>query len=139
VGAAKRKGDVAELMVAADLTLRGFQVAFLYGEDWDFDLALCRDGVRFERVQVKYACSDGRVISVRCRSQSLTNGKVRATKHYSAETIDWLAVWDETSRRCFYVPASELGDGMSELRLRLDPARNGQSRGIRWAERYAEL
>ena len=86
---------------------------------------------------MKYARSDGRVISVRPRSQSLTNGRVKATKHYTAGLIDWLAVWDATQDRCFYVPASELGAGMSEVRLRLAPAANAQLRGIRIAARYA--
>ena len=44
-------------------------------------------------------------------SHSLTNGKVRATKHYTAETVEWIAVYDHTVDRCFYVPASELGAG----------------------------
>jgi hypothetical protein len=135
----KQKGDVAELMVAADLSRRGYRVAFPYGEDWDFDLLLSRGGNRFERVQVKYARSDGEVISVRCRSHSLTNGRIRATKHYTTATIDWLAVWDETLDRCFYIPAGDLGRGMTEIRLRVQPSRNGQLRGIRWAERYADL
>jgi hypothetical protein len=61
----------------------------------DFDLILCRDNGALERVQVKYARSDGRVISVRTRSHSLTNGRVKATKRYTADMIDWLAVWDQ--------------------------------------------
>jgi hypothetical protein len=135
----KAKGDLAELEVAADLQGRGYKVALPYGEDWDFDLILSRDDRTLERVQVKYPRSDGRVISVRPRSQSLTNGRVRATKHYTAGMIDWLAVWDATTDRCFYVPAAELGGGMSELRLRLAPAANSQLRGIRMAARYADI
>ncbi len=110
-----------------------------YGEDWDYDLILCRRDGRFERVQVKHARSDGRVIEVRCRSQSLTNGKVRGTKHYTAASIDWLAVWDRTLDRCFYVPASELGAGMHVLALRITAPLNRQNRGIRFAERFAAI
>lgn len=40
--------------------------------------------------------ADGAVINVRCRSHSLTNGKVIRIKHYTAETIDLLAVYDAT-------------------------------------------
>jgi len=64
-------------------------------------------------VQVKYSRSDGRVIIVRARSMSLTNGKVRVVKKYTAAMIDWLAVYDPTTDRCSYVPASELGEGRS--------------------------
>jgi hypothetical protein len=106
---------------------------------WDYDLILCRQDGRLERVQVKHSCSDGRVIEVRCRSQSLTNGKVRATKHYTLRLIDWLAVWDRTLDRCFYVPASELGVGMHVLALRIAPPLNRRHRGIRLAERYSAI
>ncbi len=135
----KAKGDLAELKVAADLRARGYRIAIPYGEDWDFDLILCRDDGSFERVQVKYVRSDGCVIEVRPLSLSLTNGKVRATKHYTAATIDWLAVWDAALDCCFYVPAAELGEGMRAMSLRLSPTRNNQVRGIRPAERYTSI
>jgi PD-(D/E)XK endonuclease len=135
----KAKGDLAELKVAADLLARGYRIAIPYGEDWDFDLILCRPDGKLERVQVKYARSNGDVIEVRSRSQSLTNGKVRATKYYTAATIDWLAVWEPSLDRCFYVPASELGAGMNVFALRLAPCRNNQVRGIRMAERYTSI
>jgi hypothetical protein len=122
-------------MVAADLRRRGFRIAIPFGEDCDFDLVLIRDD-RLERVQVKYAESDGIVIPVRCSSHSLTNGKVRKTKRYTAKTIDLLAVYDRTSSRCYYIPASELGEGRSILHLRLKPALNKQYLGTRPAENY---
>jgi hypothetical protein len=131
----KGKGDLAELMVAADLRRRGFGVAIPFGEDNDFDLILIRED-RLERVQVKYTRSDGAVIRLKCFSHSLTNGRVRRTKHYTRTSIDLLAVYDATSDRCFYVPAQELGDGRSAMHLRLKPARNGQIKGTRSAEDY---
>jgi hypothetical protein len=135
----KARGDLAELKVATDLRARGYKVAFPYGEDWDFDLILSRDTGTLERVQVKHARSDGAVIPVRCRSHSLTNGKVKATKRYTAATIDWLAVWECTTDRCFYIPGTELGDGKSELYLRVAPALNRQVHGIRLAESYTGI
>lgn len=135
----KAKGDLAELKVAADLRARGYRIAIPFGEDWDYDLILCRDDGALERVQVKYVRSDGCVIEIRSRSHSLTNGKVRCTKRYTAAMIDWLAVWDAVLDRCFYVPAAELGAGMHLLTLRLSPSRNGQVRGIRPAERYTTI
>jgi hypothetical protein len=134
----KRKGDLAEAMVAADVLRRGYRVAFPFGEDWDYDLIVCR-GAALERVQVKYAASHDGILEVRCRSHSLTNGRIRATKHYTSSTIDWIAVYDATTGGCFYVPATELGEGRSLLHLRLGPARNRQQRGIRWAADYADL
>jgi Holliday junction resolvase-like predicted endonuclease len=137
MAALKEKGDLAELRVAADLVDRGCRLSLPYGEDCDYDLIADKDGI-LHRIQVKYTQSDGRVIGVRCMSHSLTNGKVRQTKHYTAKTIDWIAVYDRTSDRCYYLPASELGSGRSHLHLRLAPAKNGQSIGIRQASDYLD-
>jgi PD-(D/E)XK endonuclease len=100
------------VLIAADLIRRGYRIAIPYGEDWDFDLILCH---------------------------SLTNGKVKATKRYTAATIDWLAVYDPTTDRCYYVPATELGAGMCEMSLRLQPTRNNQRRFVRFASDYLEI
>ena len=124
------------MMVAADMMRRGYKIAFPYGEDWDFDLIVCRDGRALERVQVKYSCSRGDAIYVRPRSASLTNGKVKAYKYYTAHNIDWLAVYDVTSVCCYYLPAAMLGTGMSMLTLRLTEARNNQKVGVRYARDY---
>ena len=131
----KTKGDLAELMVAADLRRKGYKIALPFGEDWDYDLIIDRLG-ELERVQVKYTKSDGAVIEACCRSHSLTNGKVKRTKYYTAATIDWLAVYDRTSDRCYYIPAVELGTGRTAISLRLTPARNYQRVGIRLASDY---
>jgi PD-(D/E)XK endonuclease len=125
-------------MIAADLIRRGYRIAIPYGEDWDFDLIVCRDE-ELERVQCKYTESNGVYITVRCRSHSLTKGKIKSTKHYTAATIDWLAVYDPTSNRCYYVPAAELGQGMCEMRLRLRPTLNNQRQRVRPAEMYLEI
>lgn len=84
---------------------------------------------RLERVKVKHTRSDGAVINVRCRSHSQTNGKILRVKQYTAKTIDILAVYDATTDRCYYVPATELGPGRSTMCLRVKPARNGQRTG----------
>ncbi len=125
VASTKLKGDLAELKIAAHLLELGYRLALPYGEDWDYDLILIR-GEAFERVQVKYASSDGFVIQVKCFSHSLTNGKVRRIKRYTTNEIDWLAVWDSTTDRCFYVHSRMLGSGRSTIHLRLAPSRNGQ-------------
>jgi hypothetical protein len=131
----KEKGDLAELMVAGDLAKRGWGVAVPWGENCDFDLIAYR-GDELQRVQVKYSGRLGDVILVMCRSHSLTNGRIRQTKHYTAATIDWIAVYHQPSDRCYYVPSGELGGGRSDLTLRLAPTKNNQRVGIRYAEDY---
>jgi PD-(D/E)XK endonuclease len=88
---------------------------------------------------VKYARSAGGRLTVRCRSHSLSGGKVIRTKCYTAETIDWLAVYDDSTQRIYYIPAAELGQGMFEMTLRTEPARNNQLRGVRDASLYTTI
>jgi hypothetical protein len=133
----KQKGDLAELMVAADLRRRGYKLAFPYGEDWDYDLIIERRG-KLERIQVKHYTSDGSIIHVRCYSKSLTNGRVKRTKPYTRATVDWIAVWDPTTARPYYVP-STVFDGYLQITLRLTPARNNQSLGVRDARDFLEI
>ncbi len=134
----KQKGDVAELKVAADIRRRGHLIAVPWGEDWLADLIVCRGG-ELERVQVKHGRSDGQTLVVRARTLTVTAGRVRRVRKYTAADIDWLAVWDSTTDTCAYIPAAELGDGRSELTLRIAPTRNGQVMGIRVFADYLEF
>jgi len=49
----KRKGDLAEMKVAADLLDRGCRLSIPFGEDCDYDL-IADAGPLLHRVQVKY-------------------------------------------------------------------------------------
>lgn len=133
----KQLGDLAELKVACDLLDRGCKLSIPFGEDCNYDLIADFNGV-LHRVQVKFTRSDGSRVFVRCQSHSLTNGKVRQTKRYTAEMVDWIAVYDATTERCFYCPSTELGAGRSTLSLRLTPARNGQRLRTREAADYCD-
>ena len=64
---------------------------------------------------------------------------MRAYKHYTVETIDWLAVYEPVTGCCYYLPSTELGMGRCELQLRLTAPRNNQRRGIRYAEDYLDI
>jgi len=89
---------------------------------------------------VKYAqLTERRTIEVRCFTQTVVGGRVRSVTPYTRESIDWLAVYEATTDRCYYIPADELGDGKTILTLRLGPAANSQKAGIRLAEDYADL
>jgi hypothetical protein len=132
MGATTDKGELGEAMVIADLVRRGFGVALPLGHSWPFDLVLIRPDGTLERVQVKYARSDGAVLPVKCAS---TSGWVQYSYH--AGIVDWIAVWDSTTGDCFYLPIGEARH--REVRLRLRPPRNGQRKGIRWADDYRNL
>lgn len=136
MGITSQKGEIGEAMVLADLRRKGYGVAIPFGHDLPFDLVLIRkDRGELERVQCKYTESDGRAIDVRCASHSAW---VRHT--YGPHEVDWIAVFDATTSCCYYVHSSTWA-GMARPRLRLEPAANGQLKGVRWARahRYPEL
>lgn len=118
-------------MVLADLRRLGHGVAIPFGHDLPFDLILvrCQTGA-LEKVQCKYTESDGRVVHVKIRSSSDW-----VSYRYTAELVDWVAVYDLTTDRCFYLH-SDVWSGHSELSLRLVSTTNGQRRGVRWADDY---
>ena len=135
----KQKGDFAELKVACDLRRRGYLVLIPFGEEAPYDIVIDRDG-RLERVQVKYADRKGAAsVEVRCYSQTVISGKVRSITPYTADSIDWLALYEATSDRCCYIPAAELGTGRMRLTMRFAPTANNQARKIRFADRYLDL
>jgi hypothetical protein len=125
-------GMTAELKVAADLSARGFGIAWPSGHGLPFDLILIRPNGALERVQIKSARSDGRKLLVKCHSSSEW-----AYYSYGPDMVDWIAVWDETADSCYYLPIDEAGK--SYVTLRLDHPRNGQKVGIRWAQDYTEI
>lgn len=129
----KEKGDLAEIMVIADLVSRGYKVAIPYGEDWRYDLIVdTHEGL--QRVQCKYTKSNGAAIKVPARSVNNWS-EIK----YTSDMIDWIAVFDAGTDSVYYIPSSELGEGMAAVTLRLKPAKNGQTTGVRLAKDYTDF
>lgn len=124
-------------MILADALRRGYQVAIPLSEDFSYDLIVERAGT-LERVQCKFTRSDGEVVIVKAASTSAWNRRVRGTKRYTANDIEWLAVYDATTDRCYFIPASELASGRIKVSLRLTPPKNGQQQKIRLASAYTD-
>ncbi len=133
----KSKGDLGEAMVIAECLRRGYKVAIPFGDDWRYDIIVDR-GFGLDKVQIKYTESDGQVIKVRTssRGNSIAKDGVKyVEKKYTAEEIDWLAVYDKTSNRCYFIPSHKFADGKSAFWLRLVPPGNNQKE-MNWAEDY---
>jgi len=132
------KGDLGTGLVLADLLNKRFGVALPVGEDKKYDLIVDVGGSLL-RVQCKATVPKNGVLRVKCRSTSSWSGKTRQTHKYTAKDIEVLAVVNLLDNTVYYIPATELGEGKSEMALRLTPPRNGQSSGIRMASTYAKF
>jgi len=130
------KGELAVQAVILDLMQQGFQVAVPIGDSLDYDLVVTEP--EFKRLQVKYTESDGRVVTVRSRTHTVTAGRVTKTKTYTADRVDCIAVYDATTNRRFYVPVDQV-EGKDQILLRLEPALNGQSKNVNWGDDYGSL
>lgn len=128
------KGEIGEAKVMADLIGQGHDVAIPFGHNQPFDLIVIRkeDG-RLERIQVKYTRSDGQVIIARIESSSAW------VRHkYTADEIEWMAIYEALTDRCFYLP-SDVWRDRHRVNLRLTPPANGQKRFIRYADEFTHL
>lgn len=127
----KKKGDVAELAVAAHFLKNGYQVLFPYGEDARYDFIVESKGL-FKRVQVKYVTPKDGVLEVSCRSSN--NWSTRA---YLVNEIDILVAYDSRSELIYFIDVKIIGK--RSLRLRLLASKNNQIKGVRNAEDYRSI
>ena len=121
-------------MIIADAMKRGYKVALPIGEDWRYDIIVLNRG-KLLKVQCKYTESDGRVVSVKCRS---SNSWIEYK--YTNQEVDWIAVYDKTSDKCYYIPSEMLGKkGRTEISLRLSRPRNNQKGNVRYAKDFLKF
>lgn len=128
-----RKGNVAELAIAAEAARLGLHVYKPLTEHSRADLVLGIGG-RLLRVQCKWARKSGDVISVGlATSRRSADGYVRS--RCTASEVDAIGAYCDELRSCLLIPIEEV-EGQHAVRLRLAPARNGQRAALRWAEHY---
>ncbi len=128
-----QKGAIAE--AAIELAAVRLEIPVLHPrqEGLRYDLAL-ELGHRLLRVQCKWATRIGDVVRVNTRTSRLTNaGHVRTT--YTRAEIDAVAAYCADLDECYLLPILDI-EGQSMVHLRLHPARNNQTAGVKMAEQY---
>lgn len=127
----KRIGNVTEVKCMLAFMELGFPVLTPYGDCEKYDFIVDING-KFYRMQSKTASSEdnGASFKFSCRSSHRKEGHVINEK-YSAEDIDYFITY--YGNQCYLIPVKECG---TDKRLRLQPTKNGQIRGITWAKDY---
>ena len=121
-------------MVMADTLKRGYKVALPLGEDWRYDLIVLKNG-KLLRIQCKYVESSNGVIKVRCETHD-----GRSYYRYKQEDLDYIAVYDKVTEKCYYIHCKHLGSsGRGSLSIRTAPAKNGQEKKTFKAEDFIEF
>lgn len=129
----KIKGDLGQAMVMADALKRGYKVALPLGEDWRYDLIVLK-GRALLRIQCKYVESTNGVVKVRCETHD-----GRSYYRYKQEDLDYIAVYDKITDKCYYINCSYLGKGRGSLSLRTIDTKNGQKKKILKAKDFTKF
>ena len=120
-----------EAHITGELVRRGYSVLLPFGVNQRYDLVLDQ-GDQFVRVQCKTArlrrgCVEFSAQSIR------SNTRRTITRGYRGDA-DLFLVYCPDTDGIYAVPVDEVPAGHGYLRV--DPARNGQEQGIRWASDY---
>ena len=126
----KHKGNITELECLTYLFKLGYDVSLPYGDNCRYDLVLDVN-YHLYKIQCKTArLLDDGVYEFECNS-SRCNSK-GLYKTYYKEEVDFFATSIEG--KCYLVPFQETST--HSKRLRFVPPKNGQTKGITFAEEY---
>jgi len=127
-------GDHSTLAIMYALRSVGYELLLPFGENTRYDLVI-DDGGAFSRVQCKTGrVRNGAIVFATASTYAHhPNPKVRR-RGYEGE-IDFFAVFCPDTGGVYLVPIRGLPTRSSAM-VRVEPARNGQVRGIRHAAQY---
>jgi hypothetical protein len=122
-------GERSEAIILAELVKRGHRVLIPYGTNHRYDLVI-NVGGRFLRAQCKTGRLRDGVIRFNTVSTRINTVRTYITP-YDADQIDLFLIYCPDTDRVYALDVGEAA--ASNGRLRVDPAANGQVKGIRWA------
>ena len=125
----KQIGNITELEVLTYITKLGYQVSIPFGDRERYDQIWDIKG-KLLKIQVKTSrlSEDSSYIIFACRSNTKIQGKIKHSR-YTKDEIDYFATF--WNGRCYLVPVEETS---TEKRLRFEPPKNGQTKGITFAK-----
>jgi hypothetical protein len=130
----KRKGNIGEAKVIADLLEQGIEVALPFGDSLPFDLIAVGPSLQLWKVQVKFARAYRGVIRVKNWRQS-ENTQHRYERIYTSAQVDVFAVYCPDTDSVYYVSQEEIG-AKAAFYLRVVPTKNQQRSGVHWHKDY---
>lgn len=126
------KGTKTEAIILAELVKRDYRVLTPFGVNHRYDLVIELDD-EFVRVQCKTGrLRNGTVVFEACSVQG-GNTTAHSTRKLYHGAADVFVVFCPEIDKLYWVPVDQVG---VNPRLRIDPPKNGQIQGIRWAKDY---
>ncbi|HCI81405.1 MAG TPA: hypothetical protein DHW02_17135 [Ktedonobacter sp.] len=130
-----RKGEITETIVLAKLVELGYECLLPFGHDSRYDIAI-DDGGKLIRVQCKtarYIEEIGCVHFPTVTTYARVGGKQHIRKGYKGQ-IEYFGVYCPDLGKVYLVPIEDAPE--YEMTLRLQPTKNNQEKGVRWAKDY---
>lgn len=128
----KDVGNITEVSCMLEFMKLGYPVLTPYGDCQRYDFVVEINN-KFYRIQSKTAndayINDGYII-FRCDNTTTKNGKV-IHHSYDENEIDYFSTF--YNGKCYLIPVNECS---REKRLRFTPPKNGQTKGITFADEY---
>ena len=128
-----RRGDLSEFEIIVALLRAGRTVLRPLSAGLRYDLVIDNSDGTFVRVQCKTGTLRAGAIVLRVR---MSDARRRSGISYHGQ-VDAFAVHCPETGRSYLVPMSEVAGSTWTARLRVETAKNGQSRKVRAAERFA--
>lgn len=125
----KAIGDLSEAQVLAAFLKIGKVVLVPFGDNQRYDLVTEENG-SFLRVQCKTGRLKNGVISAASQSSYAHRG--RKKKGYEGEA-DLFAIYCPETDKVYIVPVDK---ARTEIHLRVEATKNGQTKGVVWAKDY---
>jgi hypothetical protein len=129
----KDVGDRSALAIMAALREQGFALLVPFGENTRYDLVI-DDGRRLSRVQCKTGRLRNGVVRFKACSVSAHHRRPATIRDYLGQ-IDLFAVYCPETNGVYLIPIDEAPLRTSGS-LRVDPTRNNQRSGVRFAADY---
>jgi hypothetical protein len=130
----KAKGDRSVLAIMLALSEAGYDLLVPFGENTRYDLAI-DDGSQLSRVQCKTGRLRGGAVTFNVCSTYAHHPNPRVIRRDYQGQVDFFAVFCPDNRRAYLIPIAEL-PMRRQGRLRVDPPRNNQRVGIRFAAEF---
>lgn len=128
----KQKGNITEVECMLAFLKLGYNILTPYGDCERYDFVVDING-QLLKIQVKTSSTshiDEGYIVFKCANKTTCNGSF-VRHRYDKEQIDYFMTSHEG--KCYLIPVEECS---TEKRLRFVPPKNGQTKGITFAEDY---
>jgi PD-(D/E)XK nuclease superfamily protein len=127
-------GDRTTLAVMLGLQRAGYAILLPFGENTRYDLVI-DDGVKLGRVQCKTGrLRNGSVSFATCSTYGHHPNPAEVRRPYAGQ-IEYFGVHCLDTGGVYLIPIEDV-PVRREAALRIQPARNGQAKRLRWAARY---